>query len=377
MIKHFLLILSVFIATSSAFAQTSITDGTWESNATWNTASPGITNINRRTITVGHKVYAGTGTYSGLTFSTSGGGGGPYILTVNDTLIIYGNVTFSSNSMDLVINNCMIVIGNLTLENKTDINSGGTLVVTGTIDKNGGTGSYSGTGTVYAGGYDSGADSYFPGDTGTDGDQQQTIGDLTTDNTDGSLTDIIEFIDSGGAVPLPVTLGSFTALTQKRTVNLQWTTLAEKDFEYFEVRRGDADGVFQSMGRLNAQGTTNSPTDYFWSDERPLVGVNFYQLVAHDLDGSFEEFAPIVVMFEPKDVSFRAYPNPAPAQSQIRFDIPGGQYKITIFDMDGQKLGNYEMSTDSMQLPASLTKGIYLLKIEFNGLTRNQRLIID
>lgn len=59
-------------------------------------------------------------------------------LTVNDTLVIYGNLELK-NDADITVNSggVLIIVGDFDAKNKVDLAVGGTIVVTGNFSKNG------------------------------------------------------------------------------------------------------------------------------------------------------------------------------------------------------------------------------------------------
>jgi gliding motility-associated-like protein len=104
--------------------------GAWETPASWNpTWAVPQTNISGYDITInGYITLNGS-----LTFSTSASN-----LIINDTLVIKGNLSLGNNN-DVVVNDdgILIIRGNLTINNQTNIQSDGYFIVTGDIIKNG------------------------------------------------------------------------------------------------------------------------------------------------------------------------------------------------------------------------------------------------
>ncbi len=167
--KYIALILFVLLLSGVALAQKTTKNnyyGSWGSNSSWVgglapnfTALPAPVNEN---YTIQGYINVGTpSTSQNLTFSANKD---TYRLAVNDTLVVYGNVDFGNQAMDLVIGNggLLIILGDLKMNNKIDISSNGSLIVQGTFTKQGSQGSYSGSGNVYAGSYAGDASSLVP-----------------------------------------------------------------------------------------------------------------------------------------------------------------------------------------------------------------------
>ena len=121
--------LSLFLS-ATAFSQESTLNnhtGNWADDTSWSDgSSPDTSNLKVDIHINGFVTRMGD-----LDFNTG-------TLTVTDTLIIYGNVSFGSNA-DLVIANggIVIVYGNYTWGNNVSVVAGGYLIVTGTFDQSG------------------------------------------------------------------------------------------------------------------------------------------------------------------------------------------------------------------------------------------------
>lgn len=123
--------------------------GDWSSDSSWQGgSSPGVTyNADSEVLVLGEISSA-----VDLFFSKG-------LLTVRDTLVIYGDLGFGNNG-DLYVESTgvLIVLGDLNVGNKVDIAAGGTIIVTGLVNFTGSAnqGSFVSTETpsqVYIGGY--------------------------------------------------------------------------------------------------------------------------------------------------------------------------------------------------------------------------------
>lgn len=101
--------------------------GTWTDNNTWvSGVSPGTTGINADIF-----IYGYVRRYGNLSFNQGD-------LTVNDTLVIYGNLTLGNNSsLFLSAGSILIVYGDYTSGNMVQVANGGIMVVTGSWIMNG------------------------------------------------------------------------------------------------------------------------------------------------------------------------------------------------------------------------------------------------
>lgn len=69
-----------------------------------------------------------------------------------------------------------------------------------------------------------------------------------------------------------------------------WTTLTEKNSDYFILEKSEDGSNFFQLIQSKAQGESSSPTDYFFFDNQPKVGVNYYRLTEVDLNGKKTTF---------------------------------------------------------------------------------------
>ena len=99
-------------------------------------------------------------------------------------------------------------------------------------------------------------------------------------------------------VVLPIELTSFTAEKQKdNSVNILWTTLTEKNNDYFSIKKS-IDGIeWNEIARENGAGTSFSQNDYLINDNSEMAEIVYYQLSQVDFDGKRVTFDPVSVRF--------------------------------------------------------------------------------
>jgi hypothetical protein len=110
---------------------------------------------------------------------------------------------------------------------------------------------------------------------------------------------------------LPVDLVSFTARRYgKLAVQLNWTTMNERDNDYFSVERSADGNTWMEIGLVIARGNQGGVSSYAILDEEPLVGPNYYRLRQVDLNGLFSFSGIRTINFIDGD-KLLVYPNPA------------------------------------------------------------------
>jgi len=150
----------------------------------------------------------------------------------------------------------------------------------------------------------------------------------------------------------------------------------EKNFNYFELQRSGPDLNFTTIEVVEGRGGLQVKTVYSVLDEAPANGKNYYRLKAVDLDNSFEYFPVIVTDWSGADNGATLYPNPSIDHS-FTVDI-GDAYDspvtLTVYEVKGYVVYSTTASerTTTVQLPASVTAGIYFVKVS----THNKQQVI-
>jgi hypothetical protein len=187
---------------------------------------------------------------------------------------------------------------------------------------------------------------------------------------------------NGGAVTinsdvLPVELTSFTAVLNKRTVELNWKTATEVNNYGFNVESIIENGEWNKIGFVQGHGNSNSPKEYSFSDS-PFGGINFkYRLKQIDFDGTSEYSDEIEVNLIPPSrlILVQNYPNPFNPTTNISFEIPvKSNVVIKIYNLIGSEVadlmneeklpGIYQIKFNASFLPS----GIYFYSINAGNL---------
>ncbi|MEO8231924.1 MAG: T9SS type A sorting domain-containing protein [Ignavibacteriota bacterium] len=234
---------------------------------------------------------------------------------------------------------------------------------------------------------------YYSGGANSDLNVLRTqIGNITNwtgDNTNS--LDLTSLIPS----PLPVELTSFSATTIGKDVKLSWNTATEINNYGFDVERASSSTtplrVWEKIGFVNGNGNSNSSKDYSFVDDlsagKPAyrTGRYSYRLKQIDNDGQFEYSKTIEVDMNgvKKFELSQNYPNPFNPATTISFSLPeASNVKLTLYNLLGQEVetlvnGFTESGIHTVNFNASqLNSGIYIYKIETNGLTQTRKMTL-
>ena len=166
--------------------------------------------------------------------------------------------------------------------------------------------------------------------------------------------------------PLPITLLSFTAVPQQRTVRLDWSTATETNNDYFTVERSADGNSFLPLFRVEGagEGTSFSALHYRTVDYAPLSGQSYYRLRQTDLDGTTTVSHVVSVWMGGTGSRPLAVHIGADMLTAFHGFGPGARY--TLLDMTGRLIATgTTQQEDTLLLPVSdMPAGAYLLRME-------------
>ncbi|MCI4669831.1 MAG: T9SS type A sorting domain-containing protein [Bacteroidia bacterium] len=183
----------------------------------------------------------------------------------------------------------------------------------------------------------------------------------------------------------PVEWLDFTAEPFKNRFSLlTWVTGSEQNNQGFLIERGleNSPNQWETIGFVEGEGNSTTPTIYEFVDQSPSSGENFYRIKQVDFNGTFDYSQIRSVFFE---ASFAAnlYPNPANISTYIDFELADDQrVKVLLFDGAGKLIrsNEYELfaGKNKIEIPVSeLADGIYYIRLEGKGLSTNLKLQVD
>jgi len=198
----------------------------------------------------------------------------------------------------------------------------------------------------------------------------------------GGFTGPTGFDEDGYEPTLPVVLLSFKVAITGTSVQLDWSTLSEENFDFFIVQRSADGSVFENIAKVPGQKRDiyKQISKYSFEDITPVLGYNFYRLKAVDLDGSFEYFGIKSARIE-GDKSFSVFPNPGLGNSvsiSTNFSPSSGD-RVKLLNTFGKELLTMEVSgnVNKLELLEHLTPGVYFLQYEGPGYSKTVRLLIQ
>jgi uncharacterized protein (TIGR03790 family) len=192
---------------------------------------------------------------------------------------------------------------------------------------------------------------------------------------------------------LPVELVSFTASVNGRSVELVWKTASEMNNHGFEIEKlsnskiiKSQNSVWQKIGFVEGNGTTNAPKAYSFTDNSENVGQYMYRLKQFDRDGKFEYSKVIeatVAQTVTDYVLDQNYPNPFNPSTTIRYQMPNSAVvSLKIYDMLGKEVaalvngicpaGENVVEFNAFNLPS----GLYFYTLRSGNFSHTRKMLL-
>src|SRR3989338_8887202 len=177
-------------------------------------------------------------------------------------------------------------------------------------------------------------------------------------------------------VCLPERYTYWDAEYNEGVVDLVWGTEFEENNRDFIVQRS-ADGlVWETIGAVAGNNTTNEAQNYAYTDNDPLTGISYYRLMQVDTDGGIEYNT--VLSVNTSDIEpFTVYPNPAAGSFNIYTKSKNIEH-VVLTDMVGKTFDvAYTGTSNGLEIDCNnYAAGVYTLTVIANGTAQSQRLVI-
>lgn len=166
---------------------------------------------------------------------------------------------------------------------------------------------------------------------------------------------------------LPVELLSFKGHTDNKSNYLNWQTTKEMNFSHFDLMRANEANIYSKIAKIEGKGINGGGANYYYNDNLPFSGINYYQLHLYDKDGGMNPSNIVELMISPT-FSFSLFPNPA--KNEISLNINGAESEIEflIYNSIGQVVASYNWADNINELHkidiSNLASATYFYKLK-------------
>ena len=150
-----------------------------------------------------------------------------------------------------------------------------------------------------------------------------------------------------------IELLSLTASEREDYNLVDWTTLSEKNNDYFTLERSSNGVDFRPITAMKGTGTSNIQRTYMYKDMNPMRGVSYYRLTRTDFDGTFKRSKVIAVRRH-----FSSY-----FQIDAVENAKAGMYKVNIIT---ENFGVYDLNILDMTVKEVFTDKVKVNENETN-----------
>jgi hypothetical protein len=177
---------------------------------------------------------------------------------------------------------------------------------------------------------------------------------------------------------LPVELVSFTGEPRNFTSFLKWETASENNNSHFDVETSKDGSTFYPIGTVTGQGTSSTSHHYNFTDQVPVIGINYYRLKQVDLDGNYKYSKTVTVNFSEVQRTMTLYPNPADGFINIDISRPAEKLTLAIHSVDGKLIRTENSGPVQRTKRVSLNglaSGTYIISVNMGEETRYMKFV--
>lgn len=178
---------------------------------------------------------------------------------------------------------------------------------------------------------------------------------------------------------LPVELLYFTAKLRSEDENvlLEWATASEINNEKFLIERSIDNREWSSIGEVEGAGNSNITLEYEFIDhDIPNTSIVYYRLIQLDFDQKQTYYGPNAISNSGVNDEMKIYPNPVEADKPLNILSTSNGIEVNIYNTIGQFLGYHSSEMNFLEIPMVYGKGMLLLEVKTEGLTKTEKIIV-
>lgn len=180
------------------------------------------------------------------------------------------------------------------------------------------------------------------------------------------------------AVVLSVDWGVMSVVAlDERTRRISWETYSEQNNDYFEVQRWFAGTHhWETIKTIEGAGNSNNARYYEYLDEIYLLGQDaYYRIKQVDFNGNYQYSKMMHIETLPVEVPISLAPNPTDGMVKI-IGVDVDKVEVELLSSAGV-LSTIQLNPDGTFSTSSLSNGVYFVRIQHDGKTTTQKLLVQ
>jgi hypothetical protein len=161
---------------------------------------------------------------------------------------------------------------------------------------------------------------------------------------------------------------------------IKWRTSMEYNTRTFTVERSADGQTYQSIGKLNAAGHSQTIRNYVFADSLPLNSGGYYRVRLEDMEGNFSysDMCNIKTTKDGTHAPLKVFPNPTDGVLHIVALEPERNFVWGVFSASGQCVARGNSKEGQAKAPLHhLSEGVYQLRVVGSGFSESQRILIQ
>lgn len=158
---------------------------------------------------------------------------------------------------------------------------------------------------------------------------------------------------------VPVELISFDGERRAKNIELTWSTASETNNDYFDITYSTNGVEFVSIGTVQGVGESTDIQKYHFTHRNAKSSYNYYRLIQHDFNGTYENVGEIVVKGLPTS---EIYIYPTHVSQEITINGLEDSADISIYDISGNLISTYTNVRNTIDV-SRLNGGLYFMKV--------------
>ena len=137
-------------------------------------------------------------------------------------------------------------------------------------------------------------------------------------------------------VALPVRMGKLSAVLKNNKTEVSWQTFEEKSISSFVIERSDNGTGFGRIGEIQPVNSGVQKQTYYFTDDRPFAGANFYRVKIMDVNGSFNYSKIVIINKMTMAKALQLFPNPVNTVLNVQASGTNQTASLQITDAAGR-----------------------------------------